>query len=492
VLILLNAFFVLAEFAAVKIRPTQIDALIAQGRRSAKRVRQIIDHLDEYLSVSQVGITLTSIGLGFVGEPAVAAVLHPVFAGFGSWSEGVTEAVSVGVGFLLVSYLHIVLGELIPKTVAIRITEKAVFWIAWPITAFRWLFLGPIWVLNATVNLLLKPFRLSAPTSHSMVTDGEFRAILDQTEEGGITSFRRLLYIENVLDLGTLTVRNAMQVKAKVQTLRVGMSWPAVHTLIERFRYSRYPLVEAGSHQPLGFVHIKDLYRAYRQDPETCDLGRLVVPALEAADADPLEHLLAQMQRTGNHLALVRDGAGRWVGMVTLEDVLEEVVGTIEEEYPVEPAVTIAEFLKPEHVLLDVQGEDLETVVQSALGRVPRADLPADPALILTRILERERQAPSALSHHLAIPHGRIDGLVRPLVVVARPRAPIPVPGRSEPTKFLFILVTPAESPRIHQVLLSHIAGLYESDYLEDRLYEATDAAELHAIICTAEQTVLS
>ena len=492
VLILLNAFFVLAEFASVKIRPTQIDPLVARGHRGAKRVRKIIDHLDDYLSVCQVGITLTSIGLGFVGEPAFAALFHPLFAGLGHWSETVTEAVSVGAGFVLVSYLHIVIGELIPKTVAIRITEKAVFWIAGPITVFRWLFLGPIWWLNSTVNLVLKPFRLSAPTSHSLVTDGEFRAILGESESVGMMSFRRLLYMENVLDLGSLTVRNAMQVKAKVQVLRPGMSWQAVHTLIGRFRYSRYPLVEAGSYQPLGVVHVKDLYAAYRQDPGAHSLTELARPALEALDHDPLEHLLGQMQRTGIHMAFVRDSGGRWIGMVTLEDVLEEVVGTIEEEYPVEPPVTIAEFLKPDHVLLDVEGETLEAVVKTALARIPLTELPADRSTLLTRILERERQAPSALSHHLAIPHGRVEGLTRPLVVVARPREPLPVPGRTEATKILFILVTPAESPRIHQVLLSHIAGLYESDFFEGRVYEAESPAELHSIICTAEQTILS
>lgn len=492
VLIALNAFFVLAEFTTVKIRPTQIDSLVAQGHKGALRVRRIIDRLDEYLSVCQVGITLTSIGLGFVGEPAFAALFHPVFASLGQWSAPMTRALSVGTGFLIVSYLHIVLGELIPKTVAIRITERAVFWVALPITWFRWLFWIPIGILNATVGLLLKPFGLAAPTSHNLVTNAEFRAILDQSESGGMMSFRRLLYMENVLDLGSLTVRNAMQVKAKVQVLRSGMSWQAVHTLIGRFRYSRYPLVEAGSHQPLGVVHVKDLYAAYRDDPSAYTLADLARPALETVDHEPLEVLLGQMQRTGNHMAFVRDSAGRWIGMVTLEDVLEEVVGTIEEEYPVEPPVTINEFLKPEHVLLDVEGDDMEDVLKKTLGRLPLADLPADRSTILSRILEREKLAPSTLSHHLAIPHGRVEGFPRPLVVVARLKQPLTVAGRTDPTKVLFVLVTPAESPRIHQVLLSHIAGLFESDFFEDRLYEAQDAGELYNLICTAEQTVLS
>src|SRR5262249_10839963 len=154
------------------------------------------------------------------GEPAFAELLHPLFAGLGAWSETVTASVSVACGYLIVSYLHIVVGELIPKTVAIRITEKAVFWVALPIVCFRWLFLAPIWLLNTTVNLVLRPFRLSVPASHSLVTDAEFRTILDQSEAGGMMSFRRLLYMENVLDLGSLTVRNAMQVKSRVQVLR--------------------------------------------------------------------------------------------------------------------------------------------------------------------------------------------------------------------------------------------------------------------------------
>jgi len=492
VLILLNAFFVLAEFSTVKIRPTQVDSLVAQGHKGAIRVRKIIDHLDDYLSVCQVGITLTSIGLGFVGEPAFAALFHPVFAGLGQWSEPVTRAVSVGTGFLLVSYLHIVVGELIPKTLAIRITEKVLFWIAGPITVFRWLFWLPIWVLNASVGLLLRPFGLSAPTSHSLVGDREFRLILDQSESGGMMSFRRLLYMENVLDLGSLTVRNAMQVKTKVQVLRSGMSWQAVHTVISRFRYSRYPLVEPGSHQPLGVVHVKDLYAAYRVDPGAYSLHELARPALEVVDHEPLETVLGQMQRTGNHMAFVRDSAGRWTGIITLEDILEEVVGTIEEEYPVQPPVTISEFLKPEHILLGVAGDGLEAVLRESLDRLPLTELPTDRSTILTRILERERQVPSALSHHLAIPHGRVEGFGRPLVFVVRPLVPISVSGRNEPTKILFVLVTPAESPRIHQVLLSHIAGLFESDFFEERLHETQDSRELYNLICTAEQTVLS
>ncbi len=202
-------------------------------------------------------------------------------------------------------------------------------------------------------------------------------------------SFRRLLYMENVLDLGSLTVRNAMQVKAKVQVLRSGMSWQAVHTVISRFRYSRYPLVEPGSHQPLGVVHVKDLYAAYREDPGAYSLSELARPALEAVDHEPLETLLGRMQRTGNHMAIVRDSAGRWVGMVTLEDVLEEVVGTIEEEFPVEPPVTINEFLEPEHVLIGVEGEGLEAVLRRTLELIPPSDLPVDRSIILARILER-------------------------------------------------------------------------------------------------------
>jgi CBS domain containing-hemolysin-like protein/mannitol/fructose-specific phosphotransferase system IIA component len=499
-LIALNAFFVLAEFAIVKIRPTQIAHLAAKGNKTARHIQKILGNLDEYLSVSQVGITLTSIGLGFVGEPGFAALLHPLLGWTGFIPEALIEALAITMGFLIVSYLHIVLGELVPKSVAIRITEKAVFFIAGPITFFRWLFIVPIKVLNGTVNLLLKPFRMGASGGHALHSEDEIRTILGESEESGVMSFRRLLYLENVLDLGALTVRNAMHVKSKIKTLDSRMGPDEVFKVLSAHRYSRYPLLDGDAPGPLGFIHVKDLYFSGASATSLAGMRLIDVarPALKAREADPLEQVLATMQRTGNHVAFVYDANGTWCGMVTLEDVIEEVLGTIEEEYPVEDPITLSNYLKPRHVLLDMPGASVAEAIRNSLSRVPQKDLPLSAPVLFERIMERERQGGSFIGRHLAIPHGRLDGLADPMVIVARLKEPIPMPNfpvaqpGGDSVKILFILLTPATTPRIHQVLLSHIALMYDSDFLEDRLYEAESAQELHDIIATAEQVTLA
>src|SRR5271157_2329299 len=184
-LILLNAFFVLAEFAAVKMRPTQVEALAEAGNRRAKFLERIQAHLDEYLSVCQVGITLASIGLGFVGEPAFAEFLLPAVKWVGIRGVATTitaHGIAVAAAYLLVSFLHIVLGELVPKSVAIRRTENAALFTALPLVIFRYIFIAPIWLLNSTVNGILRVFRLPPVTGHGIHSEEEIRVILDQSQ----------------------------------------------------------------------------------------------------------------------------------------------------------------------------------------------------------------------------------------------------------------------------------------------------------------------
>jgi CBS domain containing-hemolysin-like protein len=221
VLIFLNAFFVLAEFAAVKMRPTQVEALAEAGNGRARIVERIQAHLDEFLSVCQVGITLASIGLGFVGEPAFAKLILPAvqWVGITGVATRITaHSVAIAIAYLLVSFLHIVLGELVPKSVAIRSTEKSALLTAWPMVIFRYIFIAPIWLLNATVNGILRVFRLPPVTGHGAHSEEEIRIILDQSQSSGMLSFRRLLHMENVLDMGTLTVRNAMRARRLVRS----------------------------------------------------------------------------------------------------------------------------------------------------------------------------------------------------------------------------------------------------------------------------------
>ena len=489
-LLLLNAFFVLAEFAVVKVRPTQIDALAAHGNRRAKQVQYIQNHMVEFLPVFQVGITLASIGLGFVGEPAIAKLLIPLVKslGGGAISTAMAHGIAITLSYILISYLHIVLGELIPKSVAIRTTERSALYIAYPVIFFRYLFIVPIYFLNISVNAILRPFKMPPFGSRQSHTDDEIRIILGQSQTLGLLSFRRLLFIENVLDMGGLKVCNAMHARDQVHCLQCGISRPELDALLAKYRHSRYPLLGNSPDLPLGYIHIKDLYPAMPDPATVPDLKQLVRPCLSARERDPLEQVLSEMQRKGNHLTLVSDDKGRWTGIITMEDAIEEVIGPIEEEFPLEMTLRLTEALAPDRVLLEVTGDNILAATRNALSRIAPAALPSSVNQIMAHIIERENLGSSYVGHRLAIPHARLNGLARPLVIVARLKTPFPAPIPGESVHLLFILLTPTDAPRIHQILLAQIAGIFESDYLELRLNEAHSASDLYNVICTAEQ----
>jgi CBS domain containing-hemolysin-like protein len=492
-LIMLNAFFVLAEFAAVKMRPTQVEALAEAGNRRARTLERIQAHLDEYLSVCQVGITLASIGLGFVGEPTFVTLLMPLVTriGLSGLAAGVTaHSVSIILAYLLVSFLHIVLGELVPKSVAIRGTETAALRTAFPLVVFRYVFFLPILLLNSTVSGILRILRLPPVRENGGHSEEEIRIILDQSQSSGMLSFRRLLHIENVLDMGTLRVRNAMRARRLVKCLSLGNTRAQNDNVISENRYSRYPLLGEDAEKPLGHVHIKDLFLAERSGKPTDDLGSFAKPCLRFHEHDALEQRLSEMQRKAAHMALVFAEDGRWTGIITLEDAIEEVIGTIEEEYPTEPTIRLADLLSVDHTLLNVDGANVLSATRNALQRI--RDLPVSQDAIMLSIMDRERLGSSYVGRRLAIPHARLSRLGQPMVIVARMRSPIPSPVPGEDINLLFILLTPSDTPRIHQILLSHIAGIFESDFLENRLEEATTPAELHNVIVTAEQVVLA
>jgi CBS domain containing-hemolysin-like protein len=493
-LLLLNAFFVLAEFAVVKARPTQMEALAAKGNRLARKVLYIQTHIDQFLSVCQIGITLASIGLGFVGEPSLAALIKPLLERLGTLGTTATMAshgIAVAIAYIIVSFLHIVIGEQVPKSMAIRRTDKAALFTVYPLIVCYYLFFGPLWILNVSVNAVLFLLKIPPIKGHTLHSEDEIRIILDQSQSSGMMSFRRLLYIENVLDMSELTVRNAMQPREKTRYFVNTAPRAEVDKTLAKYRYSRYPVVSKDAESPLGYLHIKDLYLADRSGKTIADINGLTRPALHVQEPQPLEDVLSEMQKKGNHLAFVYDDKKRWTGIITLEDILEEVVGTIEEEFPVEASIALSSALSSaSHVVLDVDGDSIIAATKNALSRLVPNILPMPLNEIMPHIAQRERAASSYVGKRLAIPHARLKNISRPVVIAARLRLPISLPGLSgrETVRFLFIVLTPADAPRVHQIILARIAGLFESGFFETRLDEAATPQELFDAICAVEQ----
>ena len=494
-LIVLNGFFVLAEFAAVKMRPSRLKEMVDGNMSGAIAAQHVHDQLDEYLSVCQVGITFASIGLGFVAEPAIVDLIEPVLGWTGLFPEHSSttwltkHGIAFTISYLLVSYLHILLGELVPKTIAIRQTEQMTLWTAKPLQFFRFLFYIPLRILNSSAALVLRVFGFGRTTFEDTHSEDEIRILLNQSQSVGMMTFRRLLFLENVFDLGELKVRDAMRPKSQVRCMSTAKTWDENLQIARQYRYSRYPLIEDETTVPKFLIHLKDMLLS---DNASSDLRELRRPIISIDENALLESLLAEMQKKRIHAALVRDASGKWTGFLTLEDAIEEIIGTIRDEFEEEEPTSLAETLNEDRIKLDIEAESSTEAVSKALALMKPESLPIAKEKILQAISERERIVESYLGRHLGMPHARLPGLQKPVVMVLRSLKGIPYRVTTERAHLLFVLLSPSGQPRIHQRLQAIIATLLdESDYIPERLKTATSAIEVLDILRTGEQATL-
>jgi CBS domain containing-hemolysin-like protein/mannitol/fructose-specific phosphotransferase system IIA component (Ntr-type) len=483
-LVALNAFFVLAEFAIVKVRSSRVAQLVAAGDPRAAVLVAVQAHLDEYLSVCQVGITLASVALGMVGEAMASALLG------GRGAGTLRYLVAIGVSYLLVSGSHILLGELVPKSIAIRVADRAALWCAAPLRLFHRLFFPALWVLTRLSNAILRLFGMGTATNEAPPSEDELRIILDQSQARGVMSFRRLLFMENVFDLGELTVRDAMRPRVRVRTLEAHLPWEENLKVIRGSRYSRYPLIVDDDRRPTGFVHLKDLViHGGVGDPDLVALAR---PLLTIPETTPLEALLAMMQRRRIHAALVTDEGDRWTGFVTLEDVIEELVGTIRDEFQGEPTARLADALSPDRVCFGLDSVLPLAAVREALARTASGASRLPVGSILRALESRERPVGTYLGDGIALRFARVAGLDRPVLLCLYAASAFRIEGTLERARLMFVLCTPYGQPRVHQRLQFTLTTLLnESDFVRERLLTATTAEEVVEVIRTGEQAAL-
>lgn len=490
-LLLLNAFFVLAEFAAVKARPTRMEELADEGNSQAKYMLYVQSHIDEFLSVCQLGITFASIGLGFVGEPAFAKLLAPFFTWAGNIGEAAAHGVAITIAYIAVSFLHIVLGEQIPKCLAIRRTDQAALLTAFPMKFFHALFFIPLWGLNLTVALFFKLMRIPFTSMHDTHSEGEVRIILEGAQNSGQMSFHQLLLIENVLDLKDLRAKDAMRPRNFVKCLDCSLSIEENLGIIRSYKFSRYPLLEGNQDTVTSFIHVKDLLLSGLLSGPGEQLKALARALPSIKEESSLEGLLSNMQRRGIHMALVNDSQGKWIGMLTLEDLIEELTGIIEEEFPFETPVYLSDYLKPAKTILNIPADSIISAVKNGMKLIPQSEFAQPLEKIIAAVEQREKLLSSYIGKGLAIPHARIE-TETPFIAFFRLAHPIPSPTPGEDIKIIFLLISPANIPRLHQIFLSRIARIMESEFLEDRLIDAKTPEELCEVIRVAELSVIS
>jgi CBS domain containing-hemolysin-like protein/mannitol/fructose-specific phosphotransferase system IIA component (Ntr-type) len=483
-LILMNAFFVLAEFAAVKVRGTQIEAMKSKGDWRVPMLQRVHDHIDEYLAVCQVGITFASIGLGFAGEPAFAHMLVPLM-GHGA----AAHAVAITVSYIVVSFMHIVLGEQVPKYVALRRIESSALFSAPALRFFHMLFYLPLKVLNWSANAILHLMRMPATTKDNAPSEVELRLMLNRSQQQGMMPFRRLLLMENVFDFGDGHVRDEMQPISKVVALYADHPWEENRDKILKTRFSRYPLLEGTPPKPLGVVHLKDLIYENVPWPNPVDLRAIARKAHLTSLDTSLEQLLTDLRRRRVHMALVKDQTGALVGLITMEDVIEQLVGAIEDEFELEAPLRLGDVLAESRVLMELHSKDAMNAIAEIINHVPPGELPAPASAIIEAVRARERSLPTFLGHELAVPHARLEGLKNAVVFAARSANGVKFGDEmNQVADFVFLLLTPVSAPRMQVKLLARIASLRESTYVWERILSSATPAEMLEAIRSSDE----
>lgn len=331
-LVLLNGFFVAAEFALVKVRTTRLQELANEGISRAKYALKVTGKLDAYLSATQLGITLASLGLGWVGEPAITdLIINPLFAKLGWDQAAFSHTISFIIAFSIVTFLHIVIGELAPKSLAIQKPDSTSLWLSMPLLYFYKLFKPVIWLLNGTANRVLRAIGIQPAGEQEAHTEEEIRILMNQSARSGHIDKDEMALFDNIFEFSDRLAREIMLPRTDMACLYANLSFEDNLKLVYATKHSRYPVAEKDKDQIIGFVHITDLLTADPdEDPDLLDFLRPIVTVPESME---ISRVLKLMQRRRSQIVIIIDEYGGTAGLLTAEDILEEIVGEIQDEF---------------------------------------------------------------------------------------------------------------------------------------------------------------
>lgn len=330
--VFMNAFFVVAEFAMVKVRKSRIGILASGGSVTARYAYKVVNDLNNYLSACQLGITLASLALGWIGEPTVSRIISPLLHEFGL-SENTIHSISVFVGFFIITGLHIVLGELVPKSLAILSSEKFSTATAMPLLFFYKATYPIMWLFNHTTNLILKLMGYSMVEEHEAAhTDDEIKILVEESYKHGLIDKSEYTYVDNIFEFTDKNVKDIMVPRMDMVCVFKGDSYESILETAIKEKYTRYPVCIDDKDNVIGFIHIRDLY-----EQKICnniqDINGIIRNIISVPESMPINDMLKRFQKGKENIAVVIDEYGGTAGMITVEDILEEIVGSLRDEY---------------------------------------------------------------------------------------------------------------------------------------------------------------
>ncbi|MBX0356624.1 hemolysin family protein [Halobacillus sp. Nhm2S1] len=349
-LILLTAFFVASEFAIVKVRKTRLESKAAEGHKKAENAIRVVSDLDYYLSACQLGITITALGLGWLGEPTLEVLLRPLFDQI-ALPEGLTHTLSFVIAFFVITFLHVVLGELAPKTMAIQKAESITLLLSRPLMLYSKLMYPLIWLLNGSANIFVRMLGFqTARESDEVHSEEELRHILTKSYQKGEINRSEYTYVDRIFEFDNRTAKEIMIPRTEMAVLDVRQSVTNAVREVKHNRYTRYPVIDSSKDEIIGIIHMKELLYDDAENQST--LRPFLRPVMKVFENIPIHDLLVKMQKDHTHMAVLIDEYGGTSGIVTVEDILEEIVGEIRDEFDAEEERDIKR-LKNGHFLIE-------------------------------------------------------------------------------------------------------------------------------------------
>ncbi|RDW20915.1 hemolysin family protein [Oceanobacillus chungangensis] len=335
ILLMFTAFFVMAEFAIVKVRSTQLEPHIENGNKRAVYAKQVVTNLDEYLSACQLGITITALGIGRLAEPTFEKMLHPLIGQL-PISGALITTFSIAISFLFATFLHVVVGELAPKTLAIQKAEQVTLWTARPLMWFYRLLYPFIWLLNGSARLLTRAVGLKPMSGHEEShSEEELRLILADSYENGEINQSEMMYVNNIFEFDERVTREIMVPRTEIVCFYLEDSFDVNIDITRTGQFTRYPVADEDKDNIIGLVNLKEIFTAQIDDDKPLSIEKFIRPIIHVSEATPIKELLLKMQKDRIHMAIVNDEYGGTAGLVTVEDILEEIVGEIRDEFDV-------------------------------------------------------------------------------------------------------------------------------------------------------------